>query len=56
MTSSGLCFLFPNLGVLYGLSDIAGYDGVTPRHIEQLMDAADSVGLAVMAALDSPPT
>ena len=37
---------FPNLGVLYGISDIAGYDAVTPRHIEQLVDAADSVGLA----------
>ncbi len=36
---------FPNLAILYGLSDIAGYDGVTPRYVEQLTDATDSVGV-----------
>jgi hypothetical protein len=29
---------------VFGLSDIDGYDGMTPRHLAQLVDAANSVG------------
>jgi hypothetical protein len=35
----------PNVGALYGLSDIAGYDGMTPRLLEQLVDVTSSVDL-----------
>ncbi len=35
---------FSNVGAVYGLSDVAGYDAMTPRRLEQLMDAMQSVG------------
>jgi hypothetical protein len=35
----------PNVGAVYGLSDIVGYDAMTPRYLEQLVDATDSIGL-----------
>lgn len=35
----------PNVGAVYGLSDIQGYDALTPRHVEQLADTTDSVGV-----------
>jgi hypothetical protein len=34
----------PNVGAVYGLSDITGYDGMTPRLLEQLVDVTGSVG------------
>jgi hypothetical protein len=34
----------PNVGAAYGLSDIVGYDAMTPRQLEQLVDATGSVG------------
>ncbi len=34
----------PNVGAVYGLSDIGGYDAMTPRQLEQLVDATGSVG------------
>jgi hypothetical protein len=34
----------PNVGAVYGLSDIAGYDGMSSRLLEQLVDATGSVG------------
>jgi hypothetical protein len=34
----------PNVGAVYGLSDIVGNDAMTPRYLEQLVDATDSVG------------
>jgi hypothetical protein len=34
----------PNIGAVYGLSDIVGYDAMVPRHLEQLVDPAQSVG------------
>lgn len=34
----------PNIGAVYGLSDIVGYDAMVPRRLEQLVDPAQSVG------------
>ena len=34
----------PNVGAVFGFSDIGGYDGMTPRHLEQLIDTGNSVG------------
>jgi hypothetical protein len=34
----------PNLGAVYGLSDMAGYDAMTPTHLVQLLNAAASLG------------
>jgi hypothetical protein len=33
----------PNVGALYGLSDVTGYDALTPRRLEQLVDAPDAL-------------
>jgi hypothetical protein len=41
----------PNVGVVYGLSDIVGYDAMTPRQLEQLVDATGSVGPMGVARL-----
>jgi hypothetical protein len=41
----------PNVGAVYGLSDIAGYDGMTPRVVEQLVGAGNSPGPAGTAAV-----
>jgi Bacterial membrane protein YfhO len=37
-------FPFSNIASVYGLSDAVGYDGMTPRHMEQLVDATQSIG------------
>ncbi len=34
----------PDVGAAYGISDIAGYDAMTPQNLEQLIDATGSVG------------
>jgi hypothetical protein len=34
-----------NLGLLYGLSEVAGYDGMTPRRIEELASPRAGVGV-----------
>lgn len=39
------------MGAVYGLSDIAGYDAMTPRYLEQLVDTANSVGRGGAARL-----
>jgi hypothetical protein len=41
----------PNVGVVYGLSDIVGYDSMTPRQLEQLVDATGSLGPMGVAPL-----
>ena len=50
----------PNVGAVYGLSDIVGYDGMTPRLLKQLVDPAGfpgpigTRGLQFSGALSSP--
>ncbi len=39
-----------NLGMVYGLSEITGYDGMTPFRIEQLVSPIVSTGLNVIAS------
>ena len=52
--------MVPNLGVIFGLDEVGGYDGITPRRIGDLVDPAgslDSLGsgvLHVTTGLDSP--
>src|SRR5262249_24761533 len=41
----------PNVGAIYGLSDVIGYDGMTPRRVEQLVDITGSVARTGSAAL-----
>lgn len=50
----------PNLGMLFNLAEVGGYDGMTPRRIDALADPEGSLDslasgvLEVTAALDSP--
>jgi hypothetical protein len=41
----------PNLAKLYGLSEVASYDGMTPRRIEQVVSPALDLGLLASGGL-----
>jgi hypothetical protein len=41
----------PNIAKLYGLSEVAGYDGMTPRRIEQLVSPDADLGLLASGGL-----
>jgi hypothetical protein len=41
----------PDVGAVYGQSDIVGYDGMTPRQVEQLADPSGSVARTGSAPL-----
>lgn len=48
----------PNMAKLYGLSEVSGYDGMTPRRIEQVASPGLDLGLLASGGLSvtAPPT
>jgi hypothetical protein len=42
-----------NMGMLYGLHEITGYDGMTPRHVEQLVSPLGAGGLLASGSINA---